>query len=208
MIFSQEMIDTLREQVRNSMSERRFVHTAEVEKMAVRLGELYAPDKLDVLAVAALLHDITKEKSTEEQLSLLSSHNIELKAEDRLSPKTLHARTAVIFVKERFPFFATEEVINAIRRHTTGSADMTLCDMIIYLADYIDMSRTFDDCVFLREYFWGKDPRDMEYGERYRHLLQTLAISFDMTIKALIEEKSVISVETVEARNALICNLQ
>ena len=46
-----------------------------------------------------------------------------------------------------------EELINAVRYHTTGRADMSICEKIIFLADYIDMSRKFDDCVKLRNYF-------------------------------------------------------
>lgn len=208
MSFTESQIDALRERVRGAMSERRFTHTAEVEKMAVRLGELYAPDRIDMLRAAALLHDVTKERNTEEQLAMLASHGIAINELDRLSPKTLHARTAVLEVLDRYTEFATEELLSAVGRHTTGHADMTVCDAVIYLADYIDMSRSFDDCVYLREYFWGKEPERMGECERLRHLWETLLVSFDMTLKALIDEGSPISVDTADARNAVICKLR
>lgn len=208
MSFSEVQIDCLRERVRSSMSEWRFTHTAEVEKMAVRIGELYVPEELDMLRVAALLHDITKEKSTKEQLIILESHGVKVTDADRMSPKTLHARTAELEVIDNYPEFATEKVLTAVRRHTTGHPQMTVADAIIYLADYIDMSRKFDDCVCLREYFWGKYPQHMSESERLSHLWRTVVMSFDMTIKALLEEGSPISIETAEARNAIICRTE
>ncbi len=207
MSFSTASIDALRENIRASMSERRFTHTAEVEKMAVRLAELYAPEKSDVLRVAALLHDVTKERSVDEHFEILKAHEVEISDLDRLSPKTLHARTAALVIKDEYSEFAIEEVVNAVLRHTTGDAEMTVVDMIVYLADYIDMSRSFPDCVFLREYFWNKEPQNMPQNERYSHLLQTLVLSFDLTLRALVEENSPISVQTVEARNAILCKL-
>ena len=207
MTFTDKAIDGLRDKIKQRMSARRFEHTAEVEKMAARLGELYAPDKLDVLRVAALLHDVTKELDTEAQLELLKAYGESVREEDAMSPKTLHARTAALLVPDEFPEFASEEVLSAVRWHTTGRADMTLCDMLIYLADYIDMSRKFTDCVMLREYFWREDVQNMSFNERERHLWHTLVLSFDMTLSALVKEGAPISVDTLNARNALILKL-
>ena len=203
MSFSVEMIDRLRESVAASMSEWRFRHTAEVELMAQRLGELYAPDKLDMLRAAALLHDITKEKSTEEHLEILRRNGAvsELGA---ASPKTLHAESAVWVIREQYGEFATDELLSAVGRHTTGHPDMTVTDAVIYLADYIDMSRSFDDCVYLREYFWSRSPELMSEDERLAHLWDTVRVSFDLTLKALLNEGAVISVTTVAARNAML----
>ena len=206
--FSEMTIDALRTKICSSMSEWRFVHTAEVEKMAVRLGELYLADKIPELRVAALLHDITKEKSTDEQIEILISHQARVGDIDRLSPKTLHARTAELVAIDEYPELATPEILSAIRRHTTGHAEMTLFDAVIYLADYIDMSRKFDDCVRLREYFWSKEPHSMSVQEREQHLWETVLLSLDMTLKALTDEGAIISVDSVEARNAIICRLK
>lgn len=120
MRFTEDQINALRERVRSSMSDFRFIHTAEVERMAARLSALYAPDKTDVVRVAALLHDITKEKSADEQIEMLESCGESTCALDRLSYKTLHARTAVYAIRQNYPDFADDEVLSAVRYHTTG----------------------------------------------------------------------------------------
>ena len=208
MMYSETMLDTLREKVSSGMSEWRFRHTAEVEKMATRLGELYAPDKLDVLRAAALLHDVTKEKSSEEHFEIMKSYGVEISELDRISPKTLHAKTAALVIPDEFSDFADDEVISCVRWHTTGRADMTLTEALIYLADYIDESRKFDDCVFLRNYFWDKLPQNMSPEDRERHLWQTVLLSFDMTVRSLESEGAPISPETLDAREAVKSRLK
>lgn len=208
MRFSEESLTALYESVREQMSEYRFVHTAEVEKMAVRLGKLYAPDKLDKLRAAALLHDITKEYTVDAHAKLIERGGESLSALDRLSYKTLHARSAVELIKEKYSEFADIDVLDAVRYHTTGRADMSVCEMIIYLADYIDDSRKFDDCVKLRNYFWDAHPENMSAEQREEHLLRTLLLSFDMTLTSLTNEESPISIETVSARNSVVLALK
>ena len=203
-MITERMLDELRESIKNQMSPKRFRHTAEVEKMAVYLGELYAPELISELRAAALLHDVTKEYPTGLQLEICKELRIELDADAIYAPKTLHARTAAAMIPERYPAFATDTVVSAVRWHTTGRADMSLPEKLIYLADYIDMSRSFDDCVRLREYFMAAEPEKMNTDEKHRHLRKTLIKSYDMTISGLLEEGLPISRDSIEARNALV----
>ena len=207
MKFDETALDRLRESVSEGMSEKRFRHTAAVEKMAARLGELYAPDKIDILRAAALLHDITKEYSSEKQLQICREFGIIISKQDILTPKTFHAKTAAALIPTRYPEFADPEVISAVRWHTTGRADMSLLEKIVYLADYIDESRKFDDCVTLRHMFWDACPEKMTEDERNIHLTKTLIVSFDMTLAGLIKECAPISDDTFKARNSLILSL-
>ena len=202
--WTEEEISSLREQVRDTMSEKRFTHTAAVEKMAVRLAELYVPEKTSLLRVAALLHDMTKEYTVERQREICCAYGLACSAEDERSPKTFHAKTAALLIPTHHPRFAHPEVIDCVRWHTTGRVNMTLCEKIIYLADYIDESRKFKDCVILREYFWGANPEAMSGEERLRHLNRTLILSYDMTMRGLLEEGALISPDTVLARNDLL----
>lgn len=207
MKFTEEQLSILREKISSAMSEKRFAHTAAVEIMAERIGKIYAPDKVDVLRAAGLLHDITKEYSTEKQLQICREFGIITTKQDILTPKTLHARTAALLIPMLYPEFADDEVISAVRWHTTGNADMSLLEKIVYLADYIDDSRKFEDCVKLRHIFWDACPEKMNETERNVHLTKTLVVSFNMTVSGLVADNAPIADDTFMARNALLLSL-
>ncbi len=206
-IITEEMLDALRENVAKSLSKRRYEHTLEVEKMVCVLSALFCPEKMTVLRAAALLHDITKEYDEKVQVSMLSKPGIEFTKEERLAPKTFHARTAALLIPEIYPEFADDEVVSAVRWHTTGRSGMSLSDKLLYLADYIDYSRTFEDCVKLRDFFFSKKIEKLSEEEKLCHLDETLVMSFDMTIGAILSEGRVISPDTINARNELLARL-
>ena len=83
---------------------------------------------------------------------------------------------------------------------------MTLSEKLVYLADYIDDTRSFRDCVLLRRYFFGADPDSLNPGERAALLRDTLIYSYDLTVRGLLEEGTPISPDTTDARNDLIVN--
>ena len=203
-MITEEMLSALRSDIEKSQSPKRFRHTVEVEKMAARLGELYAPEMIPVLRAAALLHDITKEYSTDRQILVFAECELPICREDLCAPKTLHARTAAALIPTLYPDFDEPDIISAVRWHTTGRENMSLCEKLIYLADYIDESRTFEDCVRLRDHFFSAHPENMGEGERLAHLNGTLILSFDMTIRGIMSDGGVVSADTFEARNYLI----
>lgn len=202
--IQEELLNRLRNDLANTMSPKRLRHTLAVEEMAVRLCALFCPEQTVLLRAAALLHDVTKELSTDEQAALCNAYGIPLDAEDLLSPKTLHARTAAAKIPKEFPEFAHPTVIDAVRWHTTGRKGMTLTEKLLYLADYIDESRTFPNCVLLRRCFFEATPEKMSHKERLALLDDTLILSFDMTVRDLLAEGTPIATDTVAARNDLI----
>ncbi len=205
-MYSEEELSALREKVSVALSGYRLSHTLGVEDMSAKLGELYMPEKIDVLRAAALLHDITKENTYEKQLQICEKLGIIVTSESKSAPKTLHAITAAGIIPSYYPSFASPEVLSAVRWHTTGRKDMSLCEKLIYLADYIEEGRTFSDCVKLRKYFFDASPDKMTFDERLIHLDRVLILSFDMTMRGLIDEGAVIDPNTSEARNSLIMN--
>ena len=210
--ITEEMLDKLRDEIAGRcadglMSEKRYKHTIEVEKMAARLAELYVPEKSNQLRAAALLHDITKEFSFDMQLKLCAEYDINVSDVEYYAPKTLHAMTAAAVIPREFSEFSSSEIVGCVRWHTTGRVGMTVEEKIIYLADYIDMSRKFEDCVLLRNRFFDADPYSMSESERLLHLDETLLISYDMTIRGLLDKGAPISEDTIAARNELAISL-
>lgn len=204
MTINQQALQELRERVTADMSPKRARHTLAVEQMAARLAALYCPEKEQILRVAALLHDVTKEWPTEQHVAFLEANGIEVTALDLAAPKTLHARTAAVLIPAAYSAYADAEVVSAVRWHTTGREGMSATEKIVYLADYIDDSRTFPDCVKLRSAFWDADPESMSQAEREAHLTSVLVQSFDMTISGLLEDGAPVSPDTFCARNSLI----
>ena len=204
--ITEEMLTGLRTSLAGEMSEKRYRHTLGVERMVTRLASLYCPEKTLTLRAAALLHDTTKELTTEEQIALCEKYGLPVTGTDKLAPKTFHARTAAAQIPEVYPEFASAEVIACVRWHTTGRAGMTLSEKLVYLADYIDDTRSFRDCVLLRRYFFGADPDSLNPGERAALLRETLIYSYDLTVRGLLEEGTPISPDTTDARNDLIVN--
>lgn len=202
--ITESMLDVLRAEVSGAMSPKRFRHTVAVEVMTERLCKLYCPTLTMPMRAAALLHDCTKELTQEMQEDLCRELGLEVSDLDRLSPKTLHARTAAALIPKRYPAFDLPLIVNAVRWHTTGHADMMLTEKLLYLADYIDESRNFESCVILRRYFWGAEPERMTDEARLTLLRDTLLLSFDMTVKDLLEEHRPVAPDTVNARNALL----
>lgn len=188
------------------LSPKRLRHVLEVEKMAVRLGKVLCPGEENekILRAAALLHDITKEYSTADHVKVLVTVGKLPTSLEIAAPKTLHAMSAAALIPLRYPEFAYDAVISAVRWHTTGRAEMTLTEKIIYLADYIDESRKFSECVRLREMFWGADPEKMTPEDLSEHLRRVLIESYDVTIRGLLEDGLPVHPDTMSARNELI----
>lgn len=195
------MLDSLRERVKPYMNgkEYRYAHTLGVERECKALGELLLPEKINKLRASALLHDITKVLGAEEQLKLCDDLGIKYGKRDLMSPKLFHARTASELIKRDFPEFADDEIISAVRYHTTGRRGMTLFEGIVYLADYIEETRTFEECKELRRCFWGA----VEKGEKpvMSIYYDTMIKSFDFSIEGLLSDGSPIDPDTVDARN-------
>lgn len=200
----EKQLSDLRQKITHNLSEKRAAHILAVEQMAVRIGQIYAPEKEMTLRAAALLHDITKELKKPEQLALCRQYGLVVTEQDLFTPKVFHARTAAALIPSEYPAFASNEIIGAVRWHTTGRRGMTLAEKIIYLADYIDDTRTYRDCVKLREMFWQARFSEMTEEEKAEHLRKTLICSFDYTVKGLLNDGDPVVTETFEARNDLI----
>jgi len=204
-IEQEQRLSALRERIRTYMSGKRLAHTIGVEREIAVLSGIYTPEGEYMLRVAALLHDITKELSHEEQLQLCDESGIIYTDAEKRMPKTFHARTAAVRIRRDFPEFADPAVIDVIRWHTTGRAGMTIGDKLLYLADYIEDTRTFPDCVELRRQFYAGLAGAADEASRALHLCDILILSFDMTIRGLLEDGTPIHMDTVAARNDLIC---
>ncbi len=121
------------------------------------LAEKWLPDSREELLRAAYLHDITKRFSGPSQLIICDKLGIPLTEDDRLSPPVLHAISGAYFSKAFF--HESDFVCNAIRWHTTGRAEMSLPEILLFLSDMIEPTRSYpelkeiQDAVSLNPYY-------------------------------------------------------
>ena len=206
--LSERALERLRQCVCATMSQKRFAHTLGTEQTVAEMAALYCPEKTALLRAAALLHDVTKEYSESQTKEVLAREGVKLRPDEKASPQIWHAITAALEIPHLYPDLADAELLSCVRWHTTGREGMTLTEQLLYLADYIDMSRTFHSCVVLRRYFWGAEPENMDAEARLCLLRQTLAFSFDLTMRDLLDDGALIARETVDARNELMLLLK
>ena len=192
-------LDALRERVKGEMSPDRYAHTLGVEREIARMARLYAPQKECMLRAAALLHDVTKGYTAEQHAAILAQEGITLRPDEAATPAIHHAITAPIEIRRRYATFATDELCAAVRWHTTGHADMTLCEALLYLADVIEEGRTYPACVALRAQFWGADPALMEKGERDAHLVRVMLGSLTGVRDSILARGAAVCADTEAA---------
>ena len=171
--------------LQETLGSSRLSHTLSVERECVFLSEIMGLENQREMSLAALYHDMTKEKSTSEQIGILEEYGEKPSSEDLESPAVLHGMTAALLAKEEG--LLSEKEISAIRFHTTGKEGMTLEEMILYLADYMEETRRHPSCIALRKEFYENLPSDRE--DRPAHLKKAVHTAMKNTL-LYIKEKN------------------
>lgn len=137
----------LQKQMKEELSEDRFEHTLGVMYTAESLAMRYGID-MTKAAVAGLLHDCAKCIPNSQKIRLCKKHGIEVTENEEKNPSLLHAKLGALLAQKAYGV-EDPEILSAIRWHTTGKPDMSMLEMIIYMADYIEPNR--DKAPNLRE---------------------------------------------------------
>ena len=135
--------------VRETLSERRFVHSVNVCEQAVHLAGLYG-GSVPLCRVAGMLHDICKEAPRDRQLHLLAGSDRITNNLFLSQPHIWHGFAAAEYLRCALNI-TSRPILNAVRFHTTARADMSLTEMIVYLADLTSKERTYEGVAELRE---------------------------------------------------------
>ena len=186
--------EALMQAVQMRMSERRFKHVLGVEETAIALAEQFgeSPEKA---SIAALTHDYAKERSDEEFQLAIERVKYENKTELlKYGNAIWHGLVGAEFVARELNI-SDEEILNAIRLHTTGAAEMTLLDKIIYVADYIEPGRSFPGV---------EDARVIAL----RDLDQAVAFETKHTLAHLIEAENPVYPKTIETYNRWVAGIK
>lgn len=121
---------------------KRYLHTLGVMETAAALGFCHLDGQADIrrAELAGLLHDCAKYFTGDEMIGLCGKYDIELTETERANTALIHGKLGAFYARERYGV-NDEEILSAIRYHTTGRPDMTTLEKIIYVADYIEPGR-------------------------------------------------------------------
>lgn len=134
--------------LRSRLTDDRFFHSLNVAEQAKNLAGIYGCDT-EKAYLAGLVHDCTKNTPPAEQLKIIESGGIVLSELEQKSPKLWHAISGSVFIQSEYGI-DDKDIISAVRYHTTGKADMTLLEKIVYVADFTSKEREYKEVEEIR----------------------------------------------------------
>ena len=134
--------DDLLEKLSENLSEKRFLHVQNVAATAKKLAEHWGYLAVEKAELAGLLHDYAKEETDETFKDLIHKYKLD-PALLKWNNNIWHGVVGIYKIQEDFGI-TDPELLRAIEIHTIGSSEMGLLDKILYVADYIEDSRSFE----------------------------------------------------------------
>jgi len=123
--------------------DERYRHSLAVSKKALEIIDTFKLNlNKEKVEVAAILHDYAKYESFTDFENIVNEYKLDKSILDS-SEKVLHAILGPYIIKKELGL-EDEEILDAIKHHTTGSIDMSLLAEVIFLADYTDDTRVDD----------------------------------------------------------------
>lgn len=123
------------------LSPKRFRHSCNVARAARQLAQKYGAD-VEKAYFAGLMHDICKEMLFDDQEKLMLAGDFHPDEAELHSRKLWHGIAGAQLLRSEFGV-EDEEILNAVRFHTVGRANMSLLEEIIYIADMISDERDY-----------------------------------------------------------------
>ena len=169
---------------KTNLKESRYRHSLGVEKMAVRLAGLHGGDQ-EKAAFAGRYHDIAKNFDRERMDECIRKYGLD---EKLIGNNALaHSKVGAAILEHEFGI-TDEDVLNAVRFHTTARREMSLLEQLVFVADVVEDNRTYSDLKYYQDLAY----RDLD--------LASLEI-LEYTCGDLTEKGREIDRDTIEARD-------
>ncbi len=176
----------LESEMRRRLGAARFAHVRGVVAAADELARRWGVD-VQRARVAAWLHDVAKDEPPESLLKRASEFDIVFDEITAREPVLWHAVVGAEIARREFGI-DDEDVIAAVRYHTTGRAGMSALEQVVFLADMIEPGRSF--------------PGVEELRVRSREDLRaTVIAALESTICYVIRQGGLLHPDAVAARN-------
>ena len=172
------------------LSKKRFQHSLNVAEEARKLAEKFDYADKEKAYITGLLHDICKEIPKEEQLEMVKKSKLNVSEVELCTPPLFHA-VAGAWYAENVLNIHDDDMLNAVRYHTVGRANMSKLEKIIYLADLISADRNYKDVNKMRK---------LAYQSLDKAMLEALKFS----VTDVVAKGSMLPYHTIEAYNHYI----
>ncbi len=185
-----ELIEKIQEDLKETLSERRYEHSIGVMEMAGELAKIYGVD-IETAKIAGLLHDNAKEIPDDKMLKYVEENNIKINEFEKNNIKILHGKIGADIAKKKYGI--SEQIQKAIEYHTTTNPNMDTLAKIVYVSDKVELTRKSEKYDIESERKLAKIDLD-----------KTLLLIINNTTKYLIDNNKMIALETIETRNKII----
>lgn len=142
-----ELLERIDNRVKNTLSEKRYFHSVCTMNRMEILAKIYNID-VEKAKLVGLIHDIAKEMLPEDAFEYMEKNELIIDDIEK-SVQVYYMLNRSEYSKTEYGF--TEEMCKAIRVHTTGSADMSLMDKMLFIADGTGDDRKWEDVPYVRE---------------------------------------------------------
>ncbi len=181
--------EEFKELIKTRLKENRYIHSLNVADSAKDLAKKYGCSE-EKAYTAGLLHDVMKNASDEEQLEVIEKAGMSLTPCEMHNKKLWHAVAGTAFMKTVLNI-KDEDIINAVRYHTTARENMSVLEKVIYVADFISADRNYP----------GVDEVRQAAGES---LEKAMMIGLEFCIHEIVEKKQILHPDSVNAYNEII----
>ncbi len=180
------------EKLKAVLKPERYEHSLGVMETA---GDMAARFGMDVgqARVAGILHDCAKNIAQEEAYQLCDKYGVVLDEVSRQSYGLVHQYLGAALARAEYGI-EDEEILSAIRCHTTGKANMGSLDKVLYLADFTEPNRDKEPFTGLAE-LRALCKTDLDAAMRY---------ALEISIKSIADRGRMMHMDTVYAWNWIL----
>lgn len=189
MYNNDELINIIKER----LSEKRFRHSLNVADCARTLAKKYGADE-EKAYTAGILHDIMKEETIDIQREYMAKNGESIRETEFPNPLVYHQVSGAAYCRLALGI-DDQDILSAIRYHTTGRRGMVLLEKVVYTADFISADRCYPDVDIMRT-------------KAEESLDEAMLYSLKYTISDLSKRGKAIHIDTVECYNDILENFK
>ena len=132
-------LEEMSRKLKRYIDTNRFYHTQGVRYTSTAMAMAHGADLVKA-ETAGLLHDRAKCISDQKKIRICDKNHIEITDVERDNPFLLHSKVGAYIAAEKYGV-KDQEILDAIRYHTTGRPGMRPLEQIVFIADYIEPRR-------------------------------------------------------------------